>query len=105
MRDSDRLPAIVVVWVAVAVILIFTTSEATIIPMAIFLGMAAMLSTMALAGVFQDNKQEQSAAKAKRGGRVSRLVENLDDDEVYQLEELLAARRDEEIARNLQDRA
>lgn len=99
MRDSDKLPTIAVVWVAVAAILIFAADSATIIPLAIFLGLAAMFSTLAVVGVFQNDKDqsEQAAAKAKRSGRISRLVDDLDDEEVYQLEELLQSRRDDRI--------
>jgi hypothetical protein len=70
-------------------------------------GMLLMLSVMALLGteiVWSTNRQENTQqqtlshlAKSKRieRNRVERLIESLDDDEIYQLEELLLAARDD----------
>lgn len=99
MREWVRLFATGLIWGMLAVIL--TTGgrfTGEMVPLAFILGIAATISTAAIwnSGGGSQRTEDEIARKAKRNDRVSRLVDKLDEDEVYQLEELLAARRDEE---------
>jgi hypothetical protein len=106
MSDWIRLFATTVIWVMVAIMVTMSNDE--IVPLAFILGAAATISTGV---IWSSNSKSQSEAaqeveKHKRRSRVSRLLDEvdskLDDDEVYELEELLAARRDEAIRRRSQ---
>lgn len=111
MRDSVRLTATLIIWLAfiitMAVLLTTPTgavSQAdgpTVFGIVLVIALAAMASTVAVWAALRDKGAElQSRSKAKRSGgsRIERLVEALDDDEIYDLEALLLAR--DEQARN-----
>ncbi|MBZ0304373.1 MAG: hypothetical protein K8J31_31850 [Anaerolineae bacterium] len=101
MRDIVRLVATGIIWSAVAIILTSGggfTGE--MVPLAAIMGIGATISTgMIWYSPSSAHSEEHEAAslKSKRDHRLTRLVDQLDEDDVYQLEELLAARRDDEI--------
>ncbi len=101
MREWVRLFATGLIWGMLAIILTMGgrfTGE--MVPLAFILGAGATISTVAIwaSGNVSQQTAAEIARKAKRNDRVSRLVDKLNEDEVYQLEELLAARRDEDYA-------
>lgn len=101
MSDWIRLFATAMIWGMVAIMV--TMSNDTV-PLAFILGLGATISTGVIWNSGKSQREETGAAeKNKRRSRVSRLLDevdqNLDDDEVYELEELLAARRDDAIRR------
>ncbi len=112
MRDRERLWATVVIWVAfigfLAGFLISPTSlagrmhEDTLFGIVAFLSIAAAISTAVIWGVFQrrshDSEQDVTAhyGKLKHSSRdrLRRMVEQLDDDEIIELESLLIVEDD-----------
>ncbi len=111
MRDSTRLLATLIIWTAFTAIMgiiggALVTADATLewggwlVVLLIVLAIvgAVISGTQAVWNFRPDTSEEQrtSAAKAKRTGqdRVRRLVESLDDDEIYDLESLLLAREE-----------
>jgi len=105
MRDSARLGATLIIWLAftvtMAVLLTTPTGAiaeadgATVFGIVLIMAVAALVSTVAVWAATRDKGAElQSRSKAKRSGgsRIERLVETLDDDEIYDLEALLLAR-------------
>lgn len=108
--DSSRLLATLVVWGSFTSLFIFlffalawTGADVTMV-LAFF--MLVMFLAM-LAGVIRATEAiwasipVEDSAKAKRAqsSRVRRLVDSLEDDEIYELEELLLARDDQERAK------
>ena len=103
MSDWIRLFATVMIWGMVAIMV--TTSRSESVPLAFILGIGATIST----GVIWSNASKSRSDEAheieknKRRSRVSRLMDEvdnkLDDEEVYELEELLATRREEATRR------
>jgi len=108
MRDNSRLVATLVIWIGFTIITATIGTSATG-PFAqsnsaagfgviLVLAMTAMISTLAVwLGRDRSVSAESShVAKAKRQSRdrIERLVESLDDDDVYELEALLLARED-----------
>ena len=95
MHDFWKVASTAVIWGAVAIILTFGDYvPSDMVWITLILGFAAAISMRYIwrpAAV----ALEQQSTKAKRDARMSRLVDRLDDDQVYQLEELLAARREE----------
>jgi len=105
MRDSVRLMATLIIWLAftitLAVILTTPTGAVanadgpTVFGIVLVLALVALMSTVSVWVASRDKGADlQSRAKAKRSGgsRVEQLVEALDDDEIYDLEALLLAR-------------
>jgi hypothetical protein len=92
MRDITRLVASAFIWMM----------------MAFILGIGATISTAAIwqSGTKSQNETTDEIEKHKRRSRVTRLMDEvdnkLDDEEVYELEELLASRRDEAMRRRSQ---
>ncbi len=100
--NDIRLQATVIIWSAVAAILIFGTSSDDLIPMTFILGIAATITTAVIweeASKTMRANQEQQAeqAKNKRNNHTSRLVDNLNEDEILELEDLLTARREDRL--------
>ena len=109
MRERDRLWATVVIWVAymaiMGVLVVFGGSRASslsadvVFAVALVCSLAAGLSTYgvwdkARGGVVLPPETDRQARKTKRvdRGRIGRLLEDLDEDEIVELETLLAAR-------------
>ena len=95
MRDSDKLPVLVVIWGVVGVVLFFSSPDNQI-PLAVILGIAAAIATGAITGALTTDRSKsvvQQAEKAKRGDRIDRLMEVLDEDTLDELEDMLEARR------------
>lgn len=102
MSEWIRLFATAMIWGMVAIMVTMSRSES--VPLAFILGAGATISTLAIWNSSRHRQDEASESeKNKRRSRVSRLMDEvdskLDDEEVYELEELLAARRDEAIRR------
>lgn len=110
MRDSTRTIATLIIWVAMASLIggLLTTSTgaisrangATLFGIVLVLSIMGMVSTATiwLAGRGSAAESaETSRAKAKRQGRsrIERLIQDLDDDEIYDLEAMLLARDDD----------
>jgi hypothetical protein len=97
MSDWVRLIATGFIWLMLAIMVTLGPTD-EIVPMTFILALAAAIST----GVIWDsakhkaNAASEQVSKHKRDARLSRLVDKLDEDEVYQLEELLASRRDDQ---------
>lgn len=98
MNNFGKVVTTGTIWLAVMMVLIFSEpSGGNEVWMTLILGLTAAASTRFIweARDHQPAAYESDAAKAKRSDRVSRLVDKLSEDEVYELEELLTARRDE----------
>ncbi len=98
MSEQLRFQATAIIWTALAAIIIFTPGDK--VALAFILGIGATVST----GVIWDSmkgslklEQTQQAGKTKRNNKISRMVDGLDDDEVADMEEFLAARRDDRL--------
>jgi hypothetical protein len=103
MRDRERLWATVVIWVAfIGFLAGFLMPEDTLFGNVAFLSIAAAISTAVIWGVFQrrshDSEQDVTAhyGKLKHSSRdrLRRMVEQLDDDEIIELESLLIVEDD-----------
>ncbi len=123
MRDSTRLIGTLIIWLAftITVSTTFTTvtgpmaraSETTLVVTAVTFALAALVGTLAvwLGGerAAQDTETVSRKAKRVQSNRLERLIEALDDDEIYDLEALLLSRdrdsagRDNGVARRRQD--
>lgn len=103
MSEWVRLFATAMIWGCLAIVLTFGGRySGEMVPLAFILGIAATISTVKIwesARAVRAGDEGDAAGKHKRDSRFARLVDKLDEDEVYQLEELLASRRDEEIVR------
>ncbi len=111
MNDLFRFVSIITIWIAVMMVLIvmfiastfpaFNMADEFMLGLAGILGFAAAYSTarIAQAGVpaSGQGQAEARAVKAKRhdSGRIARLVESLDEDEIVELETLLLSREEE----------
>jgi hypothetical protein len=112
MRDNTRLLATLIIWGAFTVIVgiiggLLAASNAEFTGVDIVVLLIILLSLMALVGSSMQavwgagsgsaaDDEAARLAKAKRSGsrRVERLIEQLDDDEIYDLEALLLSRED-----------
>ncbi len=114
MQEKTRLIATVVIWVGFTVMTstmltsvtgpIATANGAAVFGIVLILAVTSLISTLAvwLGGHSEEDARESRAAKAKRTNRtrVDRLIESLDDDEIYDLEALLLSReQDGELPR------
>ena len=113
MRDSMRLYATLVIWLSFVVLTtllltlpssVFATGSATVAVITlIVLAITASISTMAVWDALDDDEtpteQDSAAARAKQKraqrARMERLIEELPDDDIYELEALLLAREQE----------
>jgi hypothetical protein len=116
MKDTTRLLATLIIWGAFTVIIgiiggLLTASHATLDGVDTIVLLIIILSLMALVGSSTqavwtaktgsaDDDEAVRLAKAKRTGsrRVERLIEQLDDDEIYDLEALLLSQREDNTA-------
>jgi hypothetical protein len=110
MKDDTRMVTTAVIWTAftiimgiIAAVLAITGAEldevGIIALLVVIIGLMVTVanSTMAIWGFKSDEKaesEEAHRAKSKRTGqnRIARLIEELDDEEIYDLEALLLAR-------------
>jgi hypothetical protein len=109
MNELFRFLSIIVVWSAVALVMIAMFAAYAVLSLnyggevavglALILGTAAAYSTAKITQSGSPRVPEQQSAsersvKAKRGDRrrLERLIENLDENEVVELEELLLTR-------------
>ena len=108
MKDDTRMIATAVIWSAFTIImgliaaaLIFTNAEldtigiGALLAIVIGLMMTVANSTMAIWGFkpeeTEDDKVRRAKSKNIERNRVERLIADLDDDEIYDLEALLLA--------------
>ena len=116
MKDTTRLLATLIIWGAFTIIIgiiggLLAASHATLNGVDTIVLLIIVLSLMALVGTSMqavwtattnsaNQDDDARLAKAKRVGsrRVERLIEQLDDDEIYDLEALLLSHRDEDSA-------
>ena len=97
MRDIVRLIATAIVWGMVAVIITVAgphSSDMTALSVVFAIG-ATISTGMIWHSPTQNSQDSDEMGKQKRDRHLTRLVDRLDDDQVYQLEELLAARHDD----------
>ncbi len=98
--NDIRLQATIIIWGALAAVLIFAAAPGDVIPMTFILGIAATISTAVVweeAGKALRANPEAEQAKHKRSNRTTRLIEKLNEDEIVELEELLSARREDRL--------
>jgi hypothetical protein len=113
MRDNTRLLATLIIWGGFTIIVgiiggLLATSDSTIdlggaiIVLIVILSLTALVGTsmQAVWGAHSGSADEDESArlaKTKRTGsrRVERLIDSLDDDEIYDLETLLLSHRDD----------
>ncbi|MFN8373308.1 MAG: hypothetical protein U0694_10595 [Anaerolineae bacterium] len=100
MKDSARLFATLIIWAALVVMVVSPTSNLEGAA-AVLVALAGMATTIAvwLSGINSGQRQEApaiAAEKSKRNARdrVSRLVQQMDDDEIAQLSDLLSQNDD-----------
>jgi hypothetical protein len=113
MHDNTRLIATLIIWLVFALVmgivgtvLIFSNVAfnwmiaALVFGIVVIMAAAVTSSTSSIWGSHRETDRELDAAKTKRTSRarIERLVESLDDDEVYELEALLLD-RDERAGR------
>jgi hypothetical protein len=104
--ELGKLIATVVIWVVVGTTLALMWRSPDIIWMALILGLMA-LGSMRLMWRNGDSSAEAltfSAGKAKRDNRLSRLVNMLDEDEIEDLSDYLASRRDSRLVNQEDER-
>lgn len=110
MSERARLAATLAIWIAFAIITASTLTSPTgaiaqasgveLFGIVLTMAIAAMVSTVAVWAVgWRATAADQDTASAARSkpkrvgrDRVERLIEDLDDDEIYDLEALLLAR-------------
>ena len=98
MRDIVRLIATAIVWGMVALIITVAgphSNDMTALSVVFAIGATISTGMIWQSGV-KSQPESQEAVKQKRDRHLTRLVDRLDDEQVYQLEELLASRRDEQ---------
>lgn len=115
--DNTRLLATLIIWgactVIVSGILVALATASTVewwVGILVFILLLTLIimvneSTQTIWKYGRPDSAAMPSAKAKRltRDRIERLVETLDDDEVYELEELLLARGQDEAAQNTQN--
>jgi hypothetical protein len=108
MRDNGRLVATLCIWIGFTIMMATIGTSATgpfahdsgaaVFGVILVLALTAMISTLAVWLGRGESVQEESSriAKAKHQSRdrIERLVESLDDDDVYELEALLLDREE-----------
>jgi hypothetical protein len=113
MRDSMRLAATLIIWIALAAVMGILAGVAVamgdqvdyvgagmLFLLAVTLLVAVTTSTQAIWTSERTDPEHNATAKAKRAlrngrSRIERLVEVLDDDEIYELEALLLGQQAE----------
>jgi hypothetical protein len=101
--EITRLIATAIIWGAVTIILALSRfgDGSDMIWLAFVMGGAATVSTGFIwqYGMKRDKAEaQQRASKSKRTNRMSRLVEGLDEDELLDMEDFLAARREDRLS-------
>ncbi|MBI5957959.1 MAG: hypothetical protein HY866_04440 [Chloroflexi bacterium] len=108
MRDMPRLFATLIIWLAFSILVGTMTTSVTgamasangavVFGIVLVLAVMATISTLGVWFSGRDSSGSEvstaSRSKAKRAGspRIERLVEQLDDDDIYELEAMLLAR-------------
>lgn len=103
-----RLITTLIIWLVFAISLtmmvtlpssgIFQASEVIVVTFILSLAVVAAISTLGVWGVLghaDDDAARRGKGKRSLASRVERLVDDLDDDEVYELEALLLNREDD----------
>jgi hypothetical protein len=103
MRDVMKLIATCIIWGMITIILTVSRFEigGDMIWLALIMGVAATISTGFIwqhSGQREEKELQERAGKLKRTNRVSRLVEGLDEDELMDMEDFLAARREDRLS-------
>jgi hypothetical protein len=99
--NNAKLTVIGVIWGAMAAVLIFASSSATVVWLTIILALAATVSTLAIAlGDHEANTASVKTEKSKRSNQITRLMDLLDEDEMDDLEAWMDARRDRRATNN-----
>ncbi len=97
MSEISKVITTLGIWAAIVGILVLgDVGPNNMIWVTLIMGAAAAIST----GFIWDNKRSgdsAEAAKHKRDSRARRLVEKLDEEDIVELEDLLAARRDDRL--------
>ncbi len=99
MADIGRVITTISIWSALVGVLIFSNLDSeTVVWVTLIISIAAASSTAAIWNSGQwGNADQQAQAKNKRTNRTSRFVEKMDEDQIVELEELLAARREDRL--------
>jgi hypothetical protein len=91
ISQSIRVVATLGIWGFLTVILTSNANTDNTVWLAIVLGVGATISTGFIWTTGQESAEE-TATKAKRNSRISKMVNRLDDEEVAELADLLIAR-------------
>ena len=95
MSELGKVVTTIAIWSAVTGIMVLgQIGEHNAVWGLVILGVAATVSTLAI-WVGSDTQSDNE--KIKRSNRTSRLVERLDEEEIADLEDLLAARREDRL--------
>ena len=99
MSDIGRVITTIAIWSALVGILILgNLNSDTVVWVTLIISIAAATSTAAIWKSAQsDHRAEASYSKQKRSNRTARFVEKMDEDQLVELEELLAARREDRL--------
>lgn len=116
MNNTTKLIATAIIWISLTLMVTTMMTSVTgpasdmggaeLFGVILVLGMAAGLGTMAvwasgLIGRRQETEAYLAKVKRQHPDRVRRLIDDLSDDEVYQLEELLLSRDPVDEARHV----
>jgi hypothetical protein len=97
MNDWARFVTTLIIWVTLAGIITSvgrTVDDSTAVIVVLTIGATISTGMVWGSGRMGGTTASEQASKIKRSSRVTRLVDHLDDEEVVQLEDLLASRRD-----------
>ncbi len=103
MSELGKVITTLGIWAALTVILVMNSinNDGSTIWMTLILGLAAAASTGFIwGGRVADHApthEQEQTVRRKRGSRTRRLIEKLDEDEIVDLEDLLAARREDRL--------
>ena len=100
--EITRLIATAIIWGTLTIVLTLSrfSDGGDMIWLALIMGIAATISTgfvWQYGNRHEEAELQQRAGKLKRTSRVGRLVEGLDEDELMDMEEFLAARREDRL--------
>ncbi len=100
--DITKLIATGIIWGMMTIILTLqNSSDGALMLLSLIMGAAATISTVSIwryTNQRDEAEMHQRATKGKRSNRASRLVEGMDEDELMDMEEFLAARREDRLS-------
>lgn len=86
------------IWMCLTIILTSSVNAHNSVWLAVILGIGATVSTWRIWSSGGVESAQEAAFKNKRTNRISRMVNNLDDEEIAELSDLLIAREESQLA-------